>query len=87
VIPIPDPAITLTTVLCTGDPALVAMAKSLLEDEGIEYLVRGEGLQDLFGWGRLGAGYNILTGPAEFAVRSADAERARRLLHDLATHA
>jgi hypothetical protein len=42
-------------------------------------------LQDLFGWGRVGAGYNILTGPAEFAVRSDDADRARQLLHDLVT--
>ena len=82
-----DPAIALTTVLATGDPALIAIAKSLLDDEGIEYLLRGEGLQDLFGWGRVGAGYNILTGPAEFVVRTDDAERARELLHDLVTPA
>ena len=80
-----DPAIVLVTVLSTGDPALIAMAKSLLDDEGIEYLLRGEGLQDLFGWGRVGTGYNILTGPAEFVVRTDDAERARQLLHDLVT--
>ena len=83
--PSADPTITLTTVLRTGDPAVIALAQSLLEGEGIEFLVRGEGLQDLFGWGRVGAGYNILTGPAEFAVRSDDAERARQLLHDLVT--
>ena len=80
-----DPAIVLTTVLSTGDPALIAMAKSLLDGEGIEYLLRGEGLQNLFGWGSVGTGYNILTGPAEFVVRSDDAERARQLLHDLVT--
>ena len=70
-----DPAIALTTVLSTGDPALIAMAKSLLDGEGIEYLLRGEELQHLLGWGS----------PAEFVVRSEDAERARQLLHDLAT--
>jgi hypothetical protein len=80
-----DPTIALTTILYSGDPAVIALAMSLLEGEGIEYLVRGEVLQDLFGWGRVGAGYNILTGPAEFAVRSDDADRARQLLQDLVT--
>ena len=80
-----DPTIQLTAVFCTGDPALIALAKSLLDGEGIEYLVRGEGVQDLFGGGRIGAGYNIITGPAEFVVRADNAERARDLLHDLMT--
>ena len=78
-----DPTIQLTTVFSAGDPALIAVAKSLLEGEGIEYLVRADGLQDLFGWGRVGSGYNIVTGPAEFVVRQDDAERARELLRDL----
>jgi hypothetical protein len=55
----------------------------LLEGEQIEYLIRGEGLQDLFGWGRVGSGYNIIVGPAEFWVRADDAERARALLEEL----
>lgn len=59
------------------------MVKSLLESEGIEYLVRSEGVQDLFGWGRLALGYSIVTGPAEFVVRRDDAARARELLRDL----
>jgi hypothetical protein len=80
-----DPTIKLTAVFSSGDPALIALAKSLLEGEGIEYLVRAEGVQDLFGWGRIGAGYNIITGPAEFVVRDDNAERARELLHDLLT--
>ena len=79
----PDPTIQFASVLSTGDAGLIALAKSLLDAEGIEYLVRGEGLQDLFGGGRLGAGYSILVGPAEFIVRENDAERARELLADL----
>ena len=72
----------LVPILRTGDPGLIPLAKSLLEGEGIEYLVRGEDLQDLFGAGRLG-GYNYVTGPAEFLVRTEDAERARALLDGL----
>jgi hypothetical protein len=80
-----DPSIELTTVFSSGDPALIALAKSLLEAEDIEYFIRAEAVQDLLGWGRIGAGYNIATGPTEFVVRDDDAERARELLHDLAT--
>jgi hypothetical protein len=81
--PPPDPSIALVSVFHAGDPGIIAIAGSLLEAEGIEFLLRGDGLQDLFGWGRVGAGYNILTGPAEFVVRETDAQRARELLRDL----
>ena len=83
--PAPDPTIQLTSILSSGDPALIAVAQSLLEGEGIEYLIRSEGLQDLFGWGRVGAGFNLFAGPAEFVVRDEDAHRARELLADLLT--
>jgi hypothetical protein len=76
------PEVTLEPVLRTADAGLIPLAKSLLEGEGIEYVVRGENLQDLFGAGRLG-GYNYITGPAEFLVHSHDAERARTLLDGL----
>jgi hypothetical protein len=80
-----DPDIQLIPVLRTGDAAVIALAKSLLEGEGIDFLVRGEGLQDLFAWGRIGSGFNIVAGPAEFVVRQEDADRARELLQDLLT--
>ena len=76
------PAAALVSVLRTGDAGLIPFAKSLLEGEGIEYLVSGENLQDLLGAGRLG-GYNYVTGPAEFWVHTDDAERARALLDGL----
>ena len=72
----------LVSILRTGDSGLILLAKSLLDGEGIEYLVRGDNLQDLFGAGRLG-GYNYLTGPAEFWVHTEDTERARTLLDGL----
>ncbi len=46
--PQPQPDLELVTVLATGNPALMAVAKSLLEDSGIEYLTQNEGLHDLF---------------------------------------
>jgi hypothetical protein len=74
--------VELVAVLATGDAALIALAKSLLEGEHIEYFVKGEGLQDLFGLGRV-TSYSYAMGPAEFWVRADDEARARELLNDL----
>jgi hypothetical protein len=80
--PEPTPDADLVKALVTGDAGLIAVARSLLDAEGIEYLLRGDGLQDLFGFGRL-TSFNYLVGPAEFWVRAEDAQRARELLKDL----
>ena len=80
--PEPDPNVELVLVLATGDAGLIAVAKSLLEGEEIDFFVKGDGLQDLFGVGRI-AGFSFATGPAEFWVREADAGRARELLAGL----
>ena len=80
--PEPTPDAQLVVVLATGDAGLSAVARSLLDAEKIDYIVRGDGLQDLFGYGRL-TSYSFLVGPAEFLVRSEDADRARELLSDL----
>ena len=82
--PPPDPNLELVPVFRTGDAGVIALAKSLLEGEGIEYMARGEMLQDLFGGGRI-IGFNSAVGPVEFVVRSDDASRARVLLQDLAS--
>jgi hypothetical protein len=73
---------TIETVFATGDPALVALAKSLLEDAKIEYFTRGHEIQDLIGIGGLG-GLNYVTGPVEFVVAGKDAPTARELLAHL----
>jgi len=46
----------LVTILQTGDPFLLGVAKSLLDSESILYLAKGEALQDLFAVGRMGLG-------------------------------
>jgi hypothetical protein len=65
-------------VLATGDAGVVAVAKSLLEGEEIDYFVKGEN-QEMAGL----IGFNFAMGPAEFWVRADDGERARALLEDL----
>ena len=80
--PEPTPDAKLVRILTTGNAGLIAVAKSLLEGEEIDYFVRGDGLQDLFGLGRM-TGFNFAMGPAEFWVREEDAGRARELLEDL----
>ncbi len=75
--------VALVTVLETGDPALLAVAKSLLEDAGIDFFAKGEGVQDLFGWGRFGTGFNPLIGAVKLQVAADDAEEARERLKDL----
>jgi hypothetical protein len=71
------------TVLETGDPALLAVAKSLLEDAGIGFFAKGEGVQNLFGAGIVGTGFSPITGPVELQVSSDDAAEAQALLIDL----
>ncbi len=73
----------LVTVLRTGDPALLAVAKSVLSEAGIPSLAKGEGTQDLFGLGRVGTGYNVITGPVELQVRRENEHDARRILAGL----
>ena len=72
-----------TTVFATGDPGQIAFIKSLLEDSEIPYSLQGEGVQDLFGLGRLGAGYNLITGPVKVQVPESRAEEARELLNNM----
>ena len=80
--PEPTPDAELVRAFATGDMGLIAIARSLLEGEKIDYFVRGDGLQDLFGLGRA-TSYSFAMGPAEFWVRADDAENVRVLLQDL----
>lgn len=73
----------LVTVFETGDPGLLAMAHSLLDQAEIPYLTLGEGIQDLFGLGRFGTGWNVLTGPVHLQVEAARADEVRTLLGEL----
>ena len=82
--PEPEPEYAeFATVLATGNPAIIAMAKSVLDAAGIECFAKGEGLQELFAAVGLGAHFNPITGPVEIQVRIEDEEEARKLLDDL----
>ena len=76
----PDPK--METVYATGDPALVALVKSLLEDAEIEYFTKGDEIQNLIGLGGLG-GLGYVIEPVEFVVAAKDAPTARELLAHL----
>ncbi|HET7217693.1 MAG TPA: DUF2007 domain-containing protein [Vicinamibacterales bacterium] len=79
----PNPDLELVSVFATPDQGRIVLAKSLLESEQIDYMVRGEGVQDLFAWGRALTGFNPVVGSVEFIVRAEDAGRARDLLRSL----
>ena len=70
----------MVTVLETGDQSLVAVAKSVLEGAGIPCIARNERLQNLFGWGTIGTGFNAAMGPIRLQVLQKDAEVAKQLL-------
>jgi hypothetical protein len=79
-----DDSSEVETVYESGDPVQIGMAKALLEEAKIPFISCGEGLQDLFGVGRVG-GTNLLVGPARIQVSSKDAARATELLNELNT--
>jgi catechol 2,3-dioxygenase-like lactoylglutathione lyase family enzyme len=77
------PAPDYVTVLETGDQTLVAVAKSVLDGAGIFSVARNERVQNLFGWGSVGTGYNVAMGPIQVQVMKEDEAVARRLLATL----
>jgi hypothetical protein len=70
----------LVTVFASGDPTRVAVAKLVLRAEGIPFIIKGEGVQDLFGLGRLFGDLNLVTGPVQIQVRQEDAALALEAL-------
>jgi hypothetical protein len=76
----PAPVQDLVTVLETGDPGVLALAESLLLEAGIPYRKKGESVQDLFAMGRLGVGFDLITGPVLVQVAEEDAQVAALLL-------
>lgn len=68
----PDPQKKLVSVSMVNNPALLTIAKSILEDADIPYITRGEGFQTIYA-----------TGPVTLMVAEQDAEQARELLANL----
>lgn len=73
----------LATILETGNQALLLTVRSILDGAGIPCLVKGEHLQDLFGLGRIGLGYNQVVGPVRVQVRKDQERLARQLLQEI----
>ncbi|MFT5369740.1 MAG: hypothetical protein ACI8V2_004718 [Candidatus Latescibacterota bacterium] len=67
-----DPNIKLISISLVNSPALLTIAKSILEDADIPYITRGEGFQSIYA-----------TGPVTLLVAEQDADQARELLADL----
>jgi hypothetical protein len=75
----PEPDLELVPVyLAENEPELL-LVESVLKQNEIPYLAKGEQIQDLFGFGQLVV-VNPITGPVEIHVRMDDAEAARELL-------
>ena len=73
--------IQLVKVYEGGNAAVLPLIESLFRESGIEFMTRGEALQDLFALGRFGTGGGSnAIGPVEFWVRAEDEEAARELL-------
>ena len=73
----------LVTVLETGSQTHAAVVGSVLKSAGIPYVARNETLQNLFGWGTIGTGFNVAMGPIRFQVPKDRVEEARGLLTEL----
>lgn len=73
----------LVTVFKTGHHGTIAVVKSILDEAGIKFTAKGEGIQDLIGAGIFGVGFNPITGPVEFQVLEENADYAKELLKDV----
>jgi len=70
-------------VFSGGAADLIVIAKSMLMDAGIEFIVKGEHVQDLFGYGRFPGTSNVIVGPVRIFVAPEEGEDARVLLAEL----
>lgn len=77
-------ALDLEPLTAIPEPAFGALLRGVLDEAGIRHATRGEGVQDLFTVGRMGTGYNLLTGPGTLLVERARASEAREILLALA---
>jgi hypothetical protein len=72
----------LLTIFIPNNEAEHLIIKSLLENQGILTWSRNEHVQNLFGMGQLGTGYNYITGPVEIQINSKDLVKAENILSE-----
>jgi len=80
-----EPEVELVKVYESGNAAIIPLFQSLLSDAGIEFMTKGEPIQDLFGWGRFASNMNFAIGPVEFWVREENAAEALAIAETLAS--
>lgn len=78
----PDPDAGLVALVRTGDPNELAFAEAVLTDANIPFVKKGESVQDLFALGRVGMGFNPITGPIVLLVSEEHAVEAAKLLEE-----
>ena len=78
----PAPDAGLVALVRTGDPNELAFAEAVLTDADIPFVKKGESVQDLFALGRVGMGFNPITGPIVLLVSEEHAAEAAKLLEE-----
>jgi len=73
----------MVTIAKISDYAFLLVAKSVLQDAGIPYLAKNEGVQDLFGLGRIGTGFSVVAQPVELQVPRELVDDAIQLLDEI----
>src|SRR5713226_10112337 len=73
--------IQLVEVFETGDPNVMSVLESLLQDAGIDFTTSSETAKDLYVGGRFGGSFSF--GPVRFFVRLEDAAAARDMIANL----
>lgn len=79
----PEPDVNLVKVYESTNAAIIAVLESVLDDAGIEFMIRGDELSGAVNWGRLGLGPLATLGPAEVWVREDDEQEAAALIAEL----
>ena len=79
---IESPLEEIVPVRALVNPAFLVFAKSLLLGAGFPFYIQGERVQDFFGWGSIGTGFCLVTGPPILFVVAKDADAIRELLED-----
>lgn len=60
----------------------IAIITSILDEDNIQYHVKNYDIQDLFGWGRVGIGYNLVTGPMSLVVKNDNYNQVSKIIED-----
>ena len=78
--PAQDDEVELERLAVITDPAFGGLLRSFLDEAQIAWTTRAEGVQDLFTVGRMGTGYNLLTGPSWLYVERTRLAEAQEIL-------